>query len=76
MIENKKQAALDYIKSMHVEYDSDPVIAYCAFGAGAEWMQKEIIEKACEWLQKEVLEDYAGVVWADIVKDFRKAMEK
>ena len=47
MKENKKQAALDYIKSIHVEYDSDPVIAYCAFGAGAEWMQKKMIDKAC-----------------------------
>lgn len=46
------------------------------FIEGAKWADKTIIEKACEWIQKEVLEDYAGVVWGDIVEDFRKAMKE
>ena len=32
--------------------------AYNCFEAGAEWMQKKMIEKACEWIKKEVLDDY------------------
>lgn len=40
------------------------------------WADKTMIDKACEWIQKEVLEDYEGVIWSDIVKDFRKAMEE
>lgn len=47
-----------------------------SFKEGAKWADKTMIEKACEWIQKEVLEDYAGVVWGDIVEDFRKAMEE
>ena len=46
------------------------------FIQGAEWADKTMIDKACEWIQKEVLEDYEGVIWSDIVKDFRKAMEE
>lgn len=41
-----------------------------------EWADKTMIEKACKWIQKEVLEDYEGIIWSDIVKDFRKAMEE
>lgn len=76
MIENKKQAALDYIKSMHVEYDSDPVIAYCAFGAGAEWMQKEMIEKACEWLYVYYPTLERSKSAEDAWDKFKKAMEE
>ena len=72
MRENKKQAALDYIKSIHIEYDSDPVIAYCAFGAGAEWMQKKMIEKACQWL----IRGGYFVNSNESIEDFRKAMEE
>lgn len=43
---------------------------------GVRLADKTMIEKACEWIQKEVLEDYEGVIWSDIIKDFRKAMEK
>ena len=43
---------------------------------GVRLADKTMIEKACEWIQKEVLEDYAGVVWGDIVEDFRKAMKE
>lgn len=46
------------------------------FVKGAEWADKTMIDKACEWIQKEVLEDYPYVIWPDIVKDFRKAMEE
>ena len=41
-----------------------------------EWADKTMIEKACEWIKKEVLDDYQGVIWDDIVEDFRKAMEE
>ena len=34
------------------------------------------IEKACEWLQKEIVDDYQGIIWDDLIKDFRKAMEE
>ena len=47
-----------------------------AFQKGAYWADKTMIEKACEWIQKEVLEDYPYIIWPDIVKDFRKAMEE
>ena len=46
------------------------------FIQGAEWADKTMIDKACEWIQKEVLEDYPYIIWPDIVKDFRKAMEE
>lgn len=41
-----------------------------------EWADKTMIEKACKWIQKEVLEDYEGIIWSDIVKDFKQAMEE
>lgn len=41
-----------------------------------EWADKTMIEKACEWIKKEVLDDYQGVIWDNIVEDFRKAMEE
>ena len=47
-----------------------------AFQAGARWADKTMIEKTCEWIKKEVLDDYQGVIWDDIVEDFRKAMEE
>lgn len=47
-----------------------------SFKEAAKWADKTMIDKACEWIQKEVLEDYEGVIWSDIVKDFRKAMEE
>ena len=75
MRENKKQAALDYIKSIHVEYDSDPVIAYCAFGAGAEWMQETMIEKATQWLFENVY-DYLNPEDQERVESFRKYLEE
>ena len=37
---------------------------------------KDAINKACRWLQHEILEDYKGIVWDQIVEDFRKAMEE
>ena len=39
-------------------------------------IRRQTIDKACDWLQKEVLDDYAGVVWEDLIADFRKAMEE
>lgn len=74
MIENKKQAALDYIKSIHVEYDSDPVIAYCAFGAGAEWMQEKLIDEFFCWLIT-----YSPFIASNIKTakdDFKKYLER
>ena len=32
-----------------------------AFVAGAEWMQKKMIEKACEWIKKRTYQDCLGV---------------
>lgn len=49
---------------------------YNKFIEGAEWANKTMIEKACEWIKKEVLDDYQGVIWDNIVEDFRKAMEE
>lgn len=46
------------------------------FTKGAEWADKTMIEKACQWLQEEVLNAYKGVVWEQIIEDFRKAMEE
>ena len=34
------------------------------------------IKKACEWLKKEVVEDYKGVVWENLIEDFKNYMEK
>lgn len=52
--------------------EDERIIAKLAFEFGSDSM----LERACEWIQKEVLEDYEGVIWSDIVKDFRKAMEE
>ena len=49
---------------------------YNKFIEGAEWANKTVIEKACEWIKKKVLDDYQGVIWDNIVEDFRKAMEE
>ena len=46
------------------------------FVEGAKWADKTIIDKACKWLQEEVLNAYKGVVWEQIIEDFRKAMEE
>lgn len=32
------------------------------------------IEKACEWLKKEVVEDYKGVLWENLIEDFKNHM--
>ena len=46
------------------------------FKEAVEWADKTMIEKACKWIKKEVLDDYQGVIWDNIVEDFRKAMEE
>ena len=46
------------------------------FKEAVEWADKTMIEKACEWIKTEVLDDYQGVIWGNIVEDFRKAMEE
>ena len=43
---------------------------------GVRLADKTMIDKACEWIKKEVLDDYQGVIWDNIVEDFRKAMEE
>ena len=45
-----------------------------SFKEAIEWADKTMIEKACEWIKTEVLDDYQGVIWGNIVEDFRKAM--
>lgn len=33
------------------------------------------IEKACEWLQEEVVNDYEGLVWENLIEDFKNYMK-
>jgi hypothetical protein len=47
-----------------------------SFVEGAKWADKTMIEKACQWLQREVVDDYNGVIWDNMISDFRKAMEE
>lgn len=47
-----------------------------AYVKGYQDAKRDIINKACKWIKKEVLDDYQGVIWGNIVKDFRKAMEE
>lgn len=55
-----------------------------AFEAGAEWMKKKFIDKACEWLEDidfEMQYQYSedGSTFFDggiFIEDFRKAMEE
>ena len=47
-----------------------------SFKEGVKWADKTMIDKACKWLQEEVLNAYKGVVWEQIVEDFRKAMKE
>ena len=75
-----EQLAEKYANANYNEYTTDkfwgivtdriPITR--AYRNGAQ----DMLERACEWIQKEVLEDYEGVIWSDIVKDFRKAMEE
>ena len=60
-------------KTANEFYKGDKV---STFVVAAQWADKTMIEKACEWIKKEVLDDYQGVIWDDIVEDFRKAMEE
>lgn len=79
-----KSAAENSIRYANIfnELDSRDIIYKKAFEAGAKWSdenpEKKLvnIEKACKWLQEEILEDYKGLVWDQIVEDFRKAMEE
>ena len=34
------------------------------------------IEKACDWLKKEVVEDYKGVLWENLIEDFKNYMKE
>ena len=33
------------------------------------------IEKVCKWLQKEVVNDYEGLIWENLIDDFKKYMK-
>lgn len=40
------------------------------------YMRKDIfIEKVCRWLQKEVVNDYEGLIWENLIDDFKKYMK-
>jgi hypothetical protein len=79
-----KYAAENSIRYANIfnELDSRDIIYKKAFEAGAKWSDKNPekklvnIEKVCEWLQKEIVDDYQGIIWEDLIKDFRKAMEE
>ena len=60
-------------KAMHeAEYYESYIAIKDAYRNGAQ----DMLERACEWIKTEVLEDYAGIIWENIVDDFRKAMEE
>lgn len=46
-----------------------------AFEAGAEWMQKQMIDKACEWMMNLKIANGEFPLY-DYVGNFRKAMEE
>lgn len=65
------------------EVDYKSSAAYDGFVMGAKWADKTLIEKACEWLENNLADKtsvlYSGVVsinFDNVLKDFRKAMEK
>lgn len=68
------RAAVDYVEKHEFADSMD------CFEAGAEWMQKKMIEKACDWIQCVVLDymqgDITDVKWKSMLADFRKAMEE
>ena len=71
----------DYLESKFPESryedgDFDIADLYDSIAHAYEDGFKDAISKACEWLQNEILEDYKGIVWDQIVDDFRKAMEE
>lgn len=66
-------AAYEYAsKHFDIHKASEHNAAFNAFEAGAEWMQKQMIDKACEWLER------GGyfVNSNETIDDFRKAMEE
>ena len=73
------RAAVDYVEKHEFADGID------AFEAGAEWMQKKMIDKACEWLWDEIYERMEDKYIkealmddnyrANLVDAFRKAME-
>lgn len=67
------RAAVDYIEKHEFADGID------CFEAGAEWMQKKMIEKACDWIQCMALDymqgDITDVKWGAMLADFRKDME-
>ena len=81
--EEIQKAAEDYYNE--VKYLSDlSAFPIAAFKAGAEWADRNMIDKACEWLlehssffvtyfDKEFIEN---IEISDFVKNFRKAMEE
>ena len=43
---------------------------------GVEYTRTDaFIEKAVEWLKKEVVEDYKGVLWENLIEDFKNYMK-
>ena len=73
------RAAVDYVEKHEFADGMD------CFEAGAEWMQKKMIDKACEWLGEKLYEhtnmgEFVGtlsryVYKKDTINQFRKAME-
>lgn len=70
------RAAVDYIEKHEFADGMD------CFEAGAEWMQKKMINKACKWidnnkhLHKELSFGSLSINWNKFIREFRKAMEE
>ena len=63
------RAAIDYIEKHEFADSMD------CFEAGAEWMQKKMIDKATQWLFENVY-DYLNPEDQEKVESFRKYLEE
>lgn len=78
-----RQAAWEYylnLDSHHFEEKQHNNIHTDAFEAGAEWVHKRLIEKACWWLRETAhfyVSDFTGELDDNgLLEDFKRAMEE
>ena len=69
-----ERAAFDYINSDAVKAENMQ-LAFGDFINGAEWMQKQMIEKACEWLELRLVARIGSEDAYEFLTEFIKAME-
>lgn len=87
--EEIRNAAIDYaeIEDNCLVYDDcgdvcdDRIFIERSFEEGAKWSDKTLITKACEYLKGLVYQEYSSgpierLFDDEMIKDFRKAMEK